>query len=141
MEALQPHLGSRRERRFVVAREHTVPALPLASPSVAGMPEVLATPVLVGMVECACAEHLLDVAPEIGLSLGVVVEIEHTAATPVGFTVVLSTELVALEGRQVTFRFSAHDGIDAIGAGRHVRAVVPRARFEQRLAEKRARAG
>ena len=140
MEALQPHLGSRRERRFVVAREHTVPALPLVSPSVTGMPEVLATPVLVAMVECACAEHMLDVAPDIGLSLGVVVEIEHTAATPVGFTVTLTSELVSLDGRQVTFKYSAHDGVDAIGAGRDVRAVVPRARFEQRLAEKRSRA-
>jgi fluoroacetyl-CoA thioesterase len=141
MSDLQPHVGSRREWRIVVRPEHTVPALPVDAPAIAAMPAVLATPMLVAMAECACTAHLASVAPETGLTLGTEVEIAHTAATPVGMTVTITTELVAAEGRVVRFAFSAHDGLDAIGHGRHARAAVTRERFDSRLAEKRARIG
>ena len=68
-----------------------------------------------------------------------VLQIAHTAATPVGLTVTLETEIVAVDGRLVSFAFTAHDGIEAAGGGRHTRTIVARERFAQRLAEKRAR--
>ena len=94
---------------------------------------------LVAMAECACAAHLASLAGADVLSLGTEVQITHTAATPPGLTLTLTTEIVAVDGRQVTFTFTAHDGIEAAGAGRHTRAIVARERFAQRLAEKRAR--
>ncbi|MDA8250825.1 MAG: hypothetical protein M0Z28_16865 [Rhodospirillales bacterium] len=136
---LAAHLGSRHVWRTEVRREHTVPALPVAFPGLATMPEVLATPLLVGMAECACAEHLATLIGAEQLSLGTEVVIAHTAATPVGLTITLTTELMAVDGRSVTFAFSAHDGLDEAGRGRHTRMLVGRERFAQRLAEKRAR--
>lgn len=136
-----PHLGSRHEHRMVVRREHTVPALPLAAPALAAMPEVLATPVLVAIVELACIEHIAALDPAAGLSVGASVTIEHTAPTSVGLTVTVATELIDVRGRLLTFAFSAHDGLDAIGSGRHTRALVTRARLDERLAEKRSRMG
>ena len=141
MSDLAAQIGSRRTWQTTVRREHTVPALPVASPGLASMPEVLATPTLVAMAECACAEHLAALAGADVLSLGTEVQIAHTAATPVGMTVTLSTELAAVDGKLVTFAFTAHDGIDAAGHGRHTRAIVDRERFMQRLAEKRTRVG
>ena len=138
---LAAHIGSRHTWSTEVRPEHTVPALPIASPGLDRMPPVLATPMLVGMAECACAIHLATLAGPDVFSLGSEVTIAHTAATPVGFTVTLTTELLAVDGRSVTFAFTAHDGIDAAGAGRHTRIIVGRERFAERLAEKRARAG
>lgn len=141
MADLAAHLGSRHAWRTEVRPEHTVPALPVAFPGLAAMPEVLATPMLLGMAECACAEHLATLIGPGQLSLGTGAAITHIAATPVGFTVTLTTELVAVEGRSVTFDFTAHDGLDEAGRGRHTRMLVGRERFAQRLAEKRARGG
>jgi fluoroacetyl-CoA thioesterase len=124
-----------------VQQEHTVPALPIAALGLAAMPAVLATPVLVAVVEYACILHIAALAPEAGLSVGTAVTIEHTAPTPVGLTVTVATELVDVRGRLLTFAFTAHDGIDAIGSGRHTRAIISRARLEDRLAEKRLRTG
>ena len=139
MPDLVPHIGSRHTWSTEVRREHTVPALPLADPALAAMPEVLATPMLVAMAECACAAHLAALAGPEPLSLGTEVSISHTAATPVGVTVTITTELIAVEGRLLTFAFAAHDGVEAAGHGRHTRAIVAPDRFAQRLAEKRSR--
>lgn len=141
MSDLAAQLGSRRTWRTAVRLEHTVPMLPVDSPALGGMPEVLATPMLVAMIECACGEHLAALAGADQLSLGTEVQITHTAATPVGLTMTITTELVAAEGRSVTFAFVAHDGLDEAGRGRHTRVVVSRARFAERLTEKRTRAG
>lgn len=141
MRDIAAQIGSRRSWQTTVRPAHTVPALPVESAGLAAMPQVLATPMLVAMAECACAEHLAVLAGADVLSLGTAVQIAHTAATPVGMTVTLTTELETVDGRLVTFRFAAHDGIDAAGHGRHTRALVSRERFAQRLAEKRAQAG
>lgn len=141
MADLHAHVGSRRTWQTAVRPEHTVPAVPIPSPVLAAIPEVLATPMLIAMAECACTEHLVALAGEPVLSLGTAVEIAHTAATPVGMTVTVTTELLTVNGRLVTFAFAAHDGQEAVGHGRHTRALVGRERFAQRLAEKRARAG
>ena len=116
-----------------------MPALPLDLPAVAAMPEVLATPVLVAMMEAACIEHIAGLVAGPVLSLGRRVEVEHLAATPVGFEVEFTTRLVSAEGRQLAFDITASDGIEAIARGRHDRVVVDRDRFVARLAEKAGR--
>jgi fluoroacetyl-CoA thioesterase len=136
---LGPHLGSRHAWRTVVTAAHTVPALPIADAGLDAMPPVLATPMLVAMAECACAAHLATLLDPAPLSLGTEVTVSHTAATPVGLTLTITTELVAAEGRRLTFAFEAHDGVETAGHGRHTRAIVARDRFAQLLAEKRSR--
>ena len=59
------------------------------------------------------------------------------AATPLGDTVRATATLIAVEGRRLTFTLSAHDSTEAIGEGRHERAIVARNRFMERLATKR----
>ena len=73
-------------------------------------------------------------------SLGVRVDVDHTAATPPGFTVTVDVECTEVVGKKISFKVKAHDGVDQIGAGRHERFVVPWDKFNARVAEKTAKA-
>jgi fluoroacetyl-CoA thioesterase len=73
-------------------------------------------------------------------SVGTHVDFSHLAATPPGLTITVDCEVVAVEGRRVTFRARAHDGHDLISEGAHERMVIDAARFNQKLAAKRERA-
>ena len=100
------------------------------------MPAVFATGFMVGLMEWTCMQLL---APHLDAgegSLGVHVDVSHTAATPPGLTVTVDAECVAVEGPRITFMVKAHDGIDSIGEGRHQRFVVAWENFNARLARK-----
>ncbi len=69
-------------------------------------------------------------------SVGTLVNVRHLAATPVGATVTATAELIEVNGRRLTFKVSAHDGLDLIGDGMHERALIDLARFEARVQAK-----
>jgi len=131
--------GIRYEHRFILPPSKTVPALyPEASEFVA-MPEVFATGFLVGFLEWACIKAInphLDWPRE--QSVGTHIDVSHEAATPPGFAVTASVELVAVEGRKLTFAVIAHDGVDLISRGRHERVVINKEKFEAKMATKAA---
>ena len=132
---LQP--GLRYRHTFEVPPSKTVPALYPESEDFRAMPEVFATGFLVGFLEWAC---VLAIKPHLDgpeeLTLGTHVDVTHEAATPPGLEVTATVELVAIEGKKLTFRVEAHDGVDVIARGRHDRFVVNRARFDARMAAK-----
>jgi len=66
-------------------------------------------------------------------TVGTWLEIAHLAATPVGAVARAEAELVAVEGRKLTFTVVAHDGLQKIGEGRHQRVRVARDRFLSKL--------
>jgi fluoroacetyl-CoA thioesterase len=105
------------------------------------MPAVFATGFMVGLMEWTCMQLL---APHLDAgegSLGVHIDVSHTAATPPGLTVTVDVECVAIEGPRITFQVKAHDGMDAIGEGRHQRFVVAWDKFNARLADKAGKVG
>ncbi|HEX6002031.1 MAG TPA: hotdog domain-containing protein [Hyphomicrobiaceae bacterium] len=115
---------------LVVAPEHT--AARVGSGEIA----VLATPVMINLIEAAAlaaCEHLLPPGHQ---SLGIHLDVSHTAATPVGLRVAAAAEVVAVEGRTITFRVEARDEREVIGGGTHQRVVVNVARFDQRVQRK-----
>ena len=123
--------------RYRVPESKTVPRIYEEAPDFQMMPAVLATGYLVALTEWACIELIkphLDWPAE--QSLGTHVNLSHTAATPPGLTVEVRTRLEAVEGRKLTFRVSAHDGVDAISSGTHERHVIDAARFERKVAAK-----
>jgi fluoroacetyl-CoA thioesterase len=69
-------------------------------------------------------------------SLGVHIDVSHTAATPPGLTVTVDVECIAVDGPRLTFKVKAHDGADPIGEGRHQRFVVAWDKFKARVAQK-----
>lgn len=100
------------------------------------MPEVYGTPMMIYLMELAAARAIRPYLPEGWVSVGAVVNIKHLAATPVGFTVTARAEVTAVSDNTVTFTVEAHDGVDKIGEGTHVRAPVLMERFEKRMKTK-----
>jgi fluoroacetyl-CoA thioesterase len=97
---------------------------------------VLATPVMINLIEAAAlkaVEHLLPAGHQ---SLGIHLDISHTAATPVGLRVTATAEVLRVEGRTIMFRAQARDEREPIGGGTHKRVVVSVARFDERVQRK-----
>jgi fluoroacetyl-CoA thioesterase len=97
---------------------------------------VLATPVMISLIEEAALAAVEHILPEGKQSLGTHLDVSHIAATPVGMRVKAEAKLVEVDGRKLTFAVSARDEQDLIGEGRHERVVVTVASFEARVAEK-----
>jgi len=97
---------------------------------------VYATPALVALVERAAVNALAPhLAPE-ETTVGIRIELSHTAATPPGMAVRAEAELTAVEGRRLTFRLAAFDAREQIGEGQHQRMLLRRDRFLAKLQEK-----
>jgi fluoroacetyl-CoA thioesterase len=123
-------LGLTGTATLIVAPEHTAPRVG------SGRIAVLATPVMINLIEAAAltaVEHLLPGGHQ---SLGIRLDVRHFAATPVGLRVTATAEVTAVEGRTVTFRVAARDEREPIGEGRHERVVVNVARFDARVQRK-----
>lgn len=135
--SLQP--GIRYTHTFLVPATKTVPALYPESDEFVAMPEVFATGFLVGFLEWTC---ILAINPHLDWpreqTVGTHIDVSHTAATPPGLSVTATVELIAVEGRKLTFRVEAHDGVETISSGRHERYVIDRARFDAKVAGKQA---
>ncbi len=127
--------GLRGSAELVVAPEHTAPFVG------SGRIAVLATPVMINVIEAAAlaaVEHLLPAGHQ---SLGIHLDVSHVAATPVGLRVTATAEVLRVEGRTVTFRVEARDEFEPIGGGTHQRVVVSVARFDERVQRKIRGAG
>src|SRR5947209_16402498 len=95
-ENLKPGLKGAAE--LVVGEEHTAPRVG------SGRVHVLATPVMINVIEAAALaaiEHLLPAGHQ---SLGIRLDVRHFAATPVGMRVRARSTLIGIEGRTLTFR-------------------------------------
>jgi fluoroacetyl-CoA thioesterase len=115
---------------IVVGPEHTAPFVG------SGRIAVLATPVMINVIEAAslaAVEHLLPAGHQ---SLGIHLDVSHVAATPVGLRVTATAEVIGVEGRTVKFRVEAHDEVETIGGGTHERVVVSVERFDERVQRK-----
>jgi fluoroacetyl-CoA thioesterase len=129
------------EFKFRVSENKTVPYLYPEAPEFQMMPKVLATGSMVGLLEWACLQAInphLDWPNE--QSVGTLVNVTHSAATPPGMTVTVRVKLEKIDGRKLSFSVVADDGIDKIAEGTHERFVIDAARFNSKLAEKVARA-
>lgn len=122
--------GLKGEKSIVVAKEHTAPHVG------SGVVPVLATPVMVNLLEAAALAAVEKYLPAGYQTLGTVLNVKHFAATPVGLEVRAFAELVKVEGRTLAFALAAEDEIEAIGKGSHERVVVNVDRFEQRVKKK-----
>ncbi|MCK9200164.1 MAG: thioesterase family protein [Gallionella sp.] len=135
-DTLKP--GIRYEHKFLLPPTKTVPALYPESPEFQAMPEVFATGYMVGFLEWAC---IMCINPHLDWpqeqSLGTHIDVSHEAATPPGLEVTATVEVTAVDGRRVTFAVSAHDGIDLIAQGTHERHVIDKARFDNKVRNKR----
>ena len=129
--ALMPGLEGHAE--LIVAEQHTAPRIG------SGRVHVLATPVMINLMEAAALDAVERLLPAGHQSLGIRLDVRHYAATPVGMRVRVTAELVKVDGRTLDFRVEARDEKEPIGDGLHQRVVVNVARFDERVQRKIAR--
>lgn len=101
-----------------------------------GLIFVLATPVMINLMEEAALKATESLLPKGKQSLGTHVDISHIAATPIGMRVRAEAELIQVEGRKLSFKVSVRDEVELIGEGRHDRVIVTADTFEKRINDK-----
>ena len=132
MDLSKLQLGRTGSADLLVGAEHTAPHVG------SGRVPVLATPVMINVIEAAALAAVEDLLPAGAQSLGIQLDVRHFAATPVGMRVTATAELTGIDGRTLTFRIEARDEIEVIGDGTHQRVVVNVARFDERVQKKLA---
>ena len=101
-----------------------------------GSLKVLATPKLIALVEKAAADLVEEnLAAEL-TSVGISVNFEHTAPTPVGMKFNAEVEISEIDGRKIIFKVAAFDDGGEIGHGRHERFIVNREKFQAKADSK-----
>ena len=128
LSKLKPGLKGSAE--LIVGEEHTAPRVG------SGRVHVLATPVMINLIEAAALAAAENLLPPGHQSLGIRLDVRHFAATPVGMRVTASAELTKVDGRTLHFRVEAHDEKEVIGDGSHERVVVNVERFDRRVRRK-----
>ncbi|HTQ75848.1 MAG TPA: hotdog domain-containing protein [Burkholderiales bacterium] len=122
--------GQKGRSELVVAEEHTAPRVG------SGRVHVLATPVMINVIEAAALAAIEHLLPEGYQSLGTRLDIRHFAATPVGMRVRAEVEVLKVDGRTVTFGVVVADEKEPVGDGTHERMVVNVSRFDVRIQDK-----
>ncbi len=133
-ESLQP--GLEYTHTYRVPENKTVPHLYPESKIFQEMPEVLATGFMVGLIEWACMEALAPhLEPGEG-SVGTLVNVTHTAATPPGMEVTVHVRCLEVDGQRTVWEIEARDEVDVICKGTHERFCIDFDRFNARVAKK-----
>lgn len=115
---------------LVVGEQHTAPRIG------SGRIRVLATPVMINLIEAAALAAVENSLPEEHQSLGTHLDVTHIAATPVGMKVRATAEVIRVEGRTIYLKVRAEDERELIGEGTHERVVVNLERFDKRVRDK-----
>lgn len=115
--------GITQTKEVVVTKGNT--ALALGS----GTLEVFATPAMIALMEGTAAESVESLLEEGQTTVGTALEIKHLAASPIGMPIRCESELIAVDGRALTFAVTAYDKAGKIGEGTHGRFIVDSEKF------------
>jgi fluoroacetyl-CoA thioesterase len=124
-------VGARGSFTLVVAPDHLANRFKDAM-----LPPVLATPVMIMIMENAALNAMKPYLEAGESALGTRVDVRHLAATPVGRVVTGEAEIIKVDGRRLEFTIRALDGTEVIGTGTHERMIIDLARFAERLKAK-----
>ena len=125
-----PRVGETGELSFVVTEQH---AIDFADNQ---MPAVLSTPWLIWFLEHAAREAMLPLLDEGESTVGVHVDVEHLAPTPLGMQVTCTARVINADGSLITMQFEAHDQQERIARGIHKLRVIRCDRFTKRVQAK-----
>lgn len=95
-----------------------------------GSLKVLATPAMICLVERAAAALVEKNLPPESTSVGIAINIKHTAPSPIGMNIRAEVKIVAIDGRKIIFDVAAFDERGEIGRGSHERFIVDRKNFQ-----------
>ena len=122
--------GTLGEEQFVVDEQHVIDF------AHDGMPQILCTPWLIWFLEHAARNAVLPLLEPGESTVGVVISVEHMAATPVGALVVCRARVIYADGPLISFQFEAHDEHEKIAIGTHKLRVIEAARLAKRMQSK-----
>ncbi|HVC96238.1 MAG TPA: thioesterase family protein [Pirellulales bacterium] len=125
-----PKVGTTGEQRFVVESKH---AIDFADDR---MPSVLSTPWLIWFLEHAAREAVVPLLESGESTVGVQIEVRHSAPTPPGQTVTCLARVIRAEGPLITFQLEARDEQELIARGLHQLRVIQIERFARRVSRK-----
>jgi fluoroacetyl-CoA thioesterase len=123
-------VGATREIACETGLEHT------ARYFYRNLPDVFATPFLGGFMERVSAELINEHLEPGEQSVGISMNLTHSAATPLGMQVRVKTEVVAVDGAKLTFKLDAWDEVEKIGEATHERFIIKTDKFNARVAKK-----
>jgi len=123
--------GARGSFSLVVSPEHLANRFKDAM-----LPPVLATPVMIMIMENAALNAIKPYLDASESALGTRVDVRHLAATPVVRRVTGEAEVTKVDGRRIEFTIQATDGAEVIGAGSHERMIIDLRKFSERLQSK-----
>ena len=101
-----------------------------------GSLKVLATPIMLAVMEKSAADLIEKILPEEFTSVGISLDIKHTAPTPIGMKIFAQAEIIAVEGKKIIFEIVANDECGEIGRGTHERFIVDRKKFQSKADSK-----
>ena len=99
--------------------------------------EVYATPAMIALMEGAALAAMGRLLPPGWTTVGTELEVKHLSATPLGMKVYASAELLAIDGRSLSFKVEAFDEAGKIGEGTHKRYIVESEKFLAKLENKK----
>jgi enoyl-CoA hydratase len=126
-------IGQRAQLSWNVGAEHSIQ---IGADLAGDGAVVFATPAMISLMEYTALEALRPYLDDGEASVGVQLNVEHLAATPIAATVRAEAQVTAVDGRRVDFQVAAYDEAEQIGRGTHRRAVIAVDRFMARLADK-----
>jgi predicted thioesterase len=135
-EARRPVIVTELEAGLVGEAHAVVGQADLASAIGSGRLDVYGTPAMLGLIELSAVNAVDHLLPEGSTTVGTRLDVRHLAPSPLGASVHARAELVAVDGRKLTFTVEAFDAVDKIGEGIHERAVVDASRLLARAASK-----
>ena len=130
MDLPQIQPGLKGSVEIVVGEEHTAPHVG------SGRVRVLATPIMINLMEAAALQAVEGLLPAGHQTVGIHLDVTHVAATPVGMRVRAHAELMWVDKRTLFFDVSAEDEKERIGGGLHERIVINLAKFDARMQDK-----
>ena len=116
-------IGITNTKELIVTKENT--ALALGS----GTLEVFATPAMIALMEGTAAESVEAFLEEGQTTVGTALDVKHLAASPIDMPIHCESELIAVDGRALTFNVATYDKAGKIGEGTHSRFIVDAKKF------------
>ena len=97
-----------------------------------GTLDVFATPALIALMEETCWRSVANELEEGCGTVGTLLEIKHTAPTPVGMKVTCESTLTEVDGRRLVFEVIARDAKGVVGEGKHERFLIQNEKFQMK---------
>lgn len=123
-------VGIKGQREIIVTKQNTAAGIG------SGGLEVFSTPIMILLMEECCFMSVDDKLEEGFTTVGILVNVKHLSATPLGMKVEIKSDLIKVDGRALTFKVEAYDEKGIIGEGIHERFIVNNEKFQAKADSK-----